>query len=131
MSINDTPVEGRTRNDALQIMRDAVGQAKSSNRPLNLTVLDTAPSRTSTMTSATNASRQTFVRSASGLSNGTGGPGQPNQRTYILRSSPDFQGLGIVLNLTEPEGTPYRITQVKSLSPAERASPSSRKRMFT
>ena len=119
ISINDTNVERLTRAQVTQTLRDAIGQEKSSGTPVKFVVREDLPSRAPSVASSQTVSR----RSTRADREDTTSVVLPaNQRVYVLRSSPDFQGLGFGLNLSEPEGTPYRLTLVKPNSPAQRES---------
>ena len=122
ISINDSNVERLTRAEVVQTLKDAITQEKSNGTPVKLVVREDVPSRASSVASSRPPSRQRTQIDRDDATSVASAALPANQRLYVLRSSPDFQGLGIGLNLTDPEGTPYRLTLVKPNSPAERES---------
>ena len=123
ISINDQNVESQTRNQIIQTLKGALALEKNNGTPVKLVVRDSLPPRSVSISSSVTASRrptQTDERDSVSVASLT--PLPSNQRLYVLRSVPDYPGLGIGLNLTDPEGTPYRFTVVKPDSPAARES---------
>ena len=114
------------RTQTVQTLKDAITQEKSSGTPVKLVVREDVPSRAPSVVSSRPASRRPTHTDGGDNISITSASLAANQRLYVLRSSPDFAGLGFGLNLNDLEGTPYRITLVKPGSPAERESNFSR-----